>query len=460
VEGQIAMSQESTVDIKKQILERIAPSQDLHAQEISNGHFKMILIYITSICDSVIIQQSIIDPYMSIDDEEKYKLILDANIQAKPPTREVNKLIELMLQGHIIILLSETINVIQLIQAFNNTPVKTKIEATIYGPSNGLSESLETNISITRQLYPSALLQIDRRSLGAKSQTSLAILYDKSIVNEEVLEQFIQKLDQVKVDMVQGLGHLQRIISKKRTSLFPTIMITERPDRIALNISQGKIVILMQGTGFALIAPAVFYDFFSAMDDVNDSYWVSMGLVILRYVSLMITITLPAIYIMVVSFNPEILRVQFTFSIAGSRMSLPYPSYIEVLIMLFLIEALTEASIRLPPFIGATATTVGGLILGQAAQQAGLVSSIMIIVTSSVAIANYVIPITTMTFSVRLFKYPLIIFTSFFGLVGLASGLFALVVYLASLRSFGQPYLRIFMGENSTTGIKPREELK
>ena len=166
----------------------------------------------------------------------------------------------------------------------------------------------------------------------------------------------------------------------------------------------------------------------------------------LRYISLFITLVLPSLYIAIVSYNPEIFRVQLTLSIAGSRAAVPYPSYIEVIFMLFMIEALTEASLRLPKFIGSTATTVGGLILGQAAQQAGLVSSIMIIITSAVAIANFVIPINAMSFAMRFVKYVLILFASLFGIIGTTVGLFLVIGYLVNMRSFGEPYLKVREG--------------
>lgn len=193
----------------------------------------------------------------------------------------------------------------------------------------------------------------------------------------------------------------------------------------------------------------------SSMDDLYLPYWVSKGLQFLRYVSLFLTITLPALYIAVISFNPGFFRVQLTLSIAGSRADVPYPSYIEVIFMLFMTEALTEASIRLPKFIGGTATTVGGLILGQAAEQAGLVSSIMIIVTSAVTISNFVIPISTMSFAVRVVRYPLILLSTLYGLVGLIVGLFWVAGFLVDQRSFGKPYFKIFSGEPSKTFNTP-----
>ncbi|RIE03736.1 hypothetical protein D3H35_10015 [Cohnella faecalis] len=168
-------------------------------------------------------------------------------------------------------------------------------------------------------------------------------------------------------------------------------------------LKRGKIVIVIDGSRFASYCPSVFSDFMHAMDDEYEMFWMSRALLLLRYLSLFLTLTLPAAYISIVSYNPEIFRVQLTLSIAGSRLVVPYPSFIEVFIMLFMIEALTEASLRLPRYIGSTAATVGGLILGQAVQQAGLVSSIMIIVTSSLRfpISSFRTPRSATPFDLR-----------------------------------------------------------
>jgi spore germination protein len=234
-------------------------------------------------------------------------------------------------------------------------------------------------------------------------------------------------------------------------------MITERPDRAAINLSQGKVVIIIDGTPFALIGPAVFYDFFSGVDDLYQSFFISRFLVFLRYMGLFISLTVPALYVSIASFNPEIFRVQLTISIAGSRAAVPYPSFLEVFFMLGTMELITEASLRLPKAIGQTATTVGGLILGQAAQQAGLVSAIMIIVVASVAIANFVIPVNAMSFSIRVSKYILVAFASIFGIIGLIAALVGLIIYLCGLRSLGQPYLKLFIAEPNVARVNQKE---
>jgi hypothetical protein len=248
-------------------------------------------------------------------------------------------------------------------------------ETTVQGPQLGLSQDLDTSLNLLRHRYPKTTLKVETIVIGSSTKTQVAILYDDDLVEQDVLKEVKKDLQEINIDVLQSTGQLHNLLTKRKRTLFPNMLISERPDRVILNIAQGKVVLLMNGTPFALVAPAVFYDFFTAMDDLYQSYWISKFLLTLRYIGLMISVTVPAFYVAITSFNPELLRVQLAVSIAGSRAAVPYPSYLEVFFMLGIMEILTEASIRLPKYIGSTATTVGGLILGQAAQQAGLVST-------------------------------------------------------------------------------------
>ncbi len=302
---------------------------------------------------------------------------------------------------------------------------------------------MKDGLNLIRNRYPEPSLAVEERTLGTVSKTRIAILFDNRKVNSKVLKNVQKKLLEINSDMLHSAGEVVRELVGNRKQLFPTTLISERPDRISNSIAQGKIVILMHGSMFGIILPVTFFDLMNSMDDQYEGFWMSRTLLIMRYFSVLLTVTLPAMYISIVSYNPELFRVQLAFSIAGSRSAVPYPSFIEVLVMLFMIEMLVEASVRLPRYIGSTGTTVGGLILGQAAQQAGLVSSIMIIVTSVVAITNFVIPNNAMAFAIRFLKYPLILLAVFYGITGVCIGMFIYFVYLSSIRSFGVPYFRL-----------------
>jgi len=400
-------------------------------------------------CDDTKLYYLIDKPFLSCQTAEEFtQSLLTYGAVKQTDALKLNEQITL---GHTVVQHMGCVYSVNVKKSLNEQSEDIKIEHVLTGPQKALAEDLLANVHMIRSRYKKQELHLEQYILGRSSKTEVMLLFDVQLAKQQLLDRIRAKLLSIDVDILQSTGQLEILMNSRRFSLFPTMLITERPDRIVLNISQGKIVILLQGSPFALILPAVFYDFMSAMDDLYQAYWVSRGLIILRYIALVLTLTLPALYISLISYNPELTRVQLTMTIAGSRAAVPYPSYFEVFFMLFLIEALVEASLRLPKFIGSTATTVGGLILGQAAQQAGLVSSIMIILTSAVAISNFVIPINTMSAAMRFVKYPLIVLAILFGFIGTVAGMFFLIGYLANLRSFDEPYLKLFIGEQQAS---------
>jgi len=333
---------------------------------------------------------------------------------------------------------------------FNYTDLsEANLETSILGPQNSLSEDPIISLNIIRNAYVSPELVIDKMNVGNLSRTGLYIIYDQRKVNKHTLDLVMNKLASVHLDLIQSTGQLERLLNGKKYQLFPTLLITERIDRIGRALSFGKVVLVLKGSQYAIILPVTFFDFMHAVEDHYESIWMTKLLIFLRYVALIITSTLPGLYVAILSYNPEVFRLQLTFSLVASRSIVPYPSFIEVIIMLLMIEMLLESSIRIPKLIGSTSTTVGGLILGSAIQQAGLVSSVMIIVTSLVAISNFVLPIHTMSLAIRFLKYPIIVFAIFFGLAGVFLGLFVYIISLCSTRSFGEYYFR-YRGDVST----------
>ncbi|CAI6034855.1 spore germination protein [Cohnella sp. JJ-181] len=437
-------------------IERLKQSSDFQCESLDNGRFKIELCYFTTLCDKAVIKKEAAHPFFHAEDASEYRERLSAALSCLKLDDDADPMPDLM-RGYVLIRFDDASYSLEAAMAGNDKPLHATSEMTIQGPQTAFSEDVDTNLLLTRKRYPYPALVAEKRNLGKISQTKAYLVYDKEKCDPDVLRRAKGMLERIQADTVMAVGQLEALMTETKLRWFPTMVITERPDRVIFNLALGKIVILLDGTPYALVAPAVFYDFISAMDDMYQSFIVSRSLIIMRYIALLITIALPALYVAVVSYNPEIFRMQFALSVAGSRAAVPYPSFIEVIIMLFLIEALIEASLRLPSYIGSTATTVGGLILGQAAQMAGLVSSIMIIITSAVAISNFVVPINTMSFALRIAKYPLVLLASMFGLAGVVSGMFALALYVTNLENFGRPYFRLFLGEPSVAGYKESE---
>lgn len=427
--------------MNERLKQLLAASIDIKMSTQTNSELTIEVAYIAPLCEEKIINDFILVPFAKeIVSFRKELHTIDRYIKVHDPAAWT----DLLLSGFVLIEADGDIYSFYAARIISDLSPVTIVENAIQGPQLALNEDVEKSLNLLRTMYPNPEFSTEEHTLGFLSKTPVVLAYDQKRVDPNILANVRKKLTEVETEMIQAAGEVARELVGGRKQLFPTILVTERPDRIARAIAEGKVAMLMKGSRFGLIMPSTFFDFMHAVEDDYESFWMTRSLILLRYVAVLLTVTLPAIYIALASYNPELVRVQLAFSLNGSRAAVPYPSFIEVLLMLFMIEALVEASTRLPRYIGSTATTVGGLILGQAAQQAGLVSSIMIIVTSVVAISNFVVPINPLMTAVRFLKYPLIPLAVFFGISGVTIGVFAILVYMCNLRSFGKPYFRIF----------------
>ncbi|MEK5434935.1 MULTISPECIES: spore germination protein [Paenibacillus] len=405
------------------------------------------LLYIKSVTDSQTLSRHVITPFYEMGDTNAY---LDY-ITTYPGTEEENTkeiAIDLLLSGYVLLSINDVICFFDAMSTESSGVSETSAESISQGPSDALTEDIAVNLNMIRRRYQSTNLKMETMIIGDVSKTKVAILYDISRVDHNVLAELREKMNTLKVDILQATGELEKFISSDKLRILPKSIITERPDRVVFNLSEGKVAILLDTTGYAIVLPSIFNDFFTSMDDKIQFPIVGRFLKLLRIIGVCMTLWLPAIYVTLTSYNPEIIRVQVALLISGSRATVPYPSFVEVLLMLMMMEFLTEASLRLPKAIGPTATTVGGLILGQAATAAGLVGNIMIILVSAVAISNFLIPLNMMSLSIRVLKYIFLIAAAVLGMVGVVVCVVGFAMYLCNQRSFGQPYFRLFFLDN------------
>lgn len=431
---------EAPLEWMKEQLNGFADLED-HTLTAPSGKAK--LLYIKSVTDAKAIKQNIIAPFYEINDPQVFYTYLSTY----PGSEEVSsgdRGVELLLSGYACLCIEERICFFDAMKEESGGVRETTNESVAQGPSDALIDNLAINLNLIRHRYQSSDLKMESIIIGNISRTKAAILYDQTRVDQQVLAELKERIGSLKLDILQAAGELDKYISGDKIRIFPKTIVTERPDRVVFNLSEGKVVVMLDTTGYAIVLPAIFNDFFTAMDDKIQLPFVGRFLKLLRIIGVAMTLWLPALYVAFTSYNPEIVRVQIALLIAGSRATVPYPSFVEVLIMLMMMEFLTEASLRLPRAIGPTATTVGGLILGQAATAAGLVGNIMIILVSVVAISNFMIPLNMMSYSIRALKYVFVIVAATVGLIGVVVCLVGFMMYLSSQRSFGQPYFRLF----------------
>ncbi|MBB6633862.1 spore germination protein [Cohnella thailandensis] len=428
----------------EQVRSRFGDAKDLVSEVMDNGYARLELCFFPAMCDVDQIKDAILVPFSYRFDPDEFRRMLKTGLTFLK-SDEPKKWPELLLKGCVLLQYEDKVYSFLAIRKMQKAPGDTEVEASLQGPQSAFTEDLDMNMNLVRLRYNSPNLNAELMEKGEISRTRIMILFDREKVDRTSLDELRKRLESIKPQLIQASGQLAMYIGNARFSMFPITLQTERPDRVAQLLQRGKIAVLVDGSRFAITLPVRFFDFMHAMDDDYEPFWMGRIIILFRYLGMVLSMTLPALYIAACSYNPEFFRVQLAFSIDGSRAAVPYPSFVEVFIMLFMIEALIEASIRLPRFVGSTAATVGGLILGQAAQQAGLVSSIMIIVTSVVAISNFVIPNSSFSYSIRALKYVFVLVATFYGMVGIIVTLFLIVVYLCHLRSFGQPYLAVNM---------------
>ncbi|WP_093230913.1 spore germination protein [Thermoflavimicrobium dichotomicum] len=316
-----------------------------------------------------------------------------------------------------------------------------RAESVVRGPREGMSETLLFSLGMIRRRLKDPDLRVKMHTIGKRTKTIVSLLYVDGIVEPKIVEEVENRLKRIQIDGILETGYIEEFIQDQTWSPFPQLQNTERPDAVVAHLLEGKVAILVDGTPHALIAPAVFTQFYYSPEDYYERFHIATFLRFVRIISFFVALALPALYIAFVSFHPEMIPSKLQLAMAAGRATVPFPSIIEALMMEMSVEVLREASIRLPGPVGPTIGIVGALVIGDAAVRAGLVSPAMVIVVGLTTISSYANPNYNAAISVRLIRFPLMILAAIFGLYGIMLGLMLLLIHLVQLRSFGVPYM-------------------
>lgn len=314
-------------------------------------------------------------------------------------------------------------------------------EVNIRGSRDGFSTLIIDNTAVLRRYVKDPRLRFERREIGRLSRTKVVVAHIAGLAPDSLVAEACRRLDKVKLDGVLATAYIEELIRDHRWSPFPTTFRTERPDRVAAALLEGRVAILVDGTQFVLIVPAVLTMFLTTVDDWYESFLVGTALRILRYASFVVSLLFPALYVSAISFHQEMVPTRLAFGITQQRQGIPFPVIVEALLLQLIFEVLREAGLRLPQAVGQAVTIVGALIVGQQAVEAGLVSPVMLIVIATTGIASFVTPVYSMSWSVRLLNPLYIILGGTLGLFGIVSGLVLMEVHLTALNSFGLAYM-------------------
>ncbi|MDE6284916.1 MAG: spore germination protein, partial [Bacilli bacterium] len=318
------------------------------------------------------------------------------------------------------------------------------IEPSISGPKDSFTENYQTNIGLIKRRIKSSSLKIEGRIVGRKTSTQIGVLYFDDITDKNMVKTILEKIDTIDIDGILDSSSLAFLLDGENKSIYPTVYQTERPDIVSMALLEGKIVIMVDTSPFALILPSYLIDYINPnFDNYNKSLNINF-IKLLRIFAFFITIATPALYVALINFNQEAIPTTLLINFAIQRDGVPFPAVIETIIMLFVCEVLRESDLRFPSNYGSAISVLGAIIIGEASVSAGIVTPIMIIIVAITFISNLIFTNAELNNAIRFFRVVFLIGAAIFGLYGLALAFLFFLTYTLNTTSFNRDYLAPF----------------
>ncbi|MEZ0536747.1 spore germination protein [Caldicellulosiruptoraceae bacterium PP1] len=415
------------------------------------------IIYIDGLVNRELIDKQIVYPMMieskKIDLGQNNKSIYDIIFYELLATADLKEDLNMkeavldLLSGETLLLVDGFNKIIRIsTRGWANRGIQQPIlENAIRGPRDSFNETVRFSTMLIRRRVRDTRLRIKNIKIGRRSQTDVYIVYIDDIVDRDVLEEVQKRLNSIDTDTILDSGMIEQFIEDNIICLFPTLQTTERPDEVVAAIYEGRIALLTDNSNTGVVLPATFMIYLQNAEDYYDRWHIATFIRLIRVFAVILTVSLPSLYISISSFNPALIPPELGLFIAATREGVPMPVFLEALFLEFMLELLREAGLRLPGPIGQTIGIVGALIIGQAAVQAGLISPIMVIIVAATAIASFAIPNYNMAIGFRLIKFLFIIASAILGIYGFLMVSFIFISNLAKMKSFGVPYLSPFV---------------
>ncbi|WP_025684333.1 spore germination protein [Paenibacillus maysiensis] len=439
----------------KSIQEAIGENSDVHFREfmVKKFHARSVLIFIEGMQDEELMNKQVLQVLMFEGQQEQQEGISNSFIKdSLMPLTQVSEVADMedlqesILLGHTALLI-EGMKEALLVGSPNgavrsvNEPTS---EALLRGPRIGFTEVLSENTSMLRRQGLNKSLEMKKFQVGSRIKKDLVVAYIKDIVNLDLLEEVTRRISKIDMDFLAESGYVEQLIEDNYLSPFQQAHNTERPDRVINALLEGRIAILLDGTPFALIVPVTFSMLLQSPEDYYERWIPGTLLRLLRFSGAFIALMGPALYISFISFHPGLIPTKLVISIIETRQGVPFPSVIEVMILEISIEILREAGIRLPKPIGPAMGIVGGLVIGDAAVNAGIVSPFLVIVVSVTAISSFSIPTYSAGITLRILRFAGMLFAAILGMFGTILFFLLICIHLTKLKSFGVPYVTPF----------------
>lgn len=416
----------------------ISVSNDYKIKELLVDKKKVYLIFNEVLCSTSMINDFILDDLLSLSRKELKNIpsaLPDANII---PIEE-NDIFSFVNQGFAVVV-TDQLYAIEVRAILDRGVTTVQSELSLTGPKDSFSENFNTNLGLIRRRIKTTKLESVDMEIGRYTKTRVAVLSIQGIVKDGLTEKIVSQLKKISIDGIMDSSYLKSYLEGSHT-LFPSVMMSERPDRASQALLEGKVVIITDLSPYALILPSFFFDYFHTVDDYYQKNLNTSFIRIIRVIAFLVAIFLPAIYIAVTTRNYDLVPYRLLLILKAGRTFVPFPAYIEALFMIIAFEILKESDIRMSATTGSAVSILGGLILGDAAVSAGIVSPIMIIIIAISSIAALIFPSNELVNAIRFYKISILLLSAFFGIYGVLVGAFFLFYKLLSMKSFGFSYL-------------------
>lgn len=415
-----------------------------------------VLLYLDGMTDSAVVHDNILVPLMHpvlIDAAMSYKVSSDffafVHTQLLPSgettiVHTMDETVQAMMNGDVVLLLDQSIQGLVIdAKGFPHRDLgEPRNEKTLRGPQEAFVEAMRVNTAMLRRRLHTGALKLEQMTIGTYTQTAVTIAYLEHIANDNIIDEVRRRLNNIKkVDSILNASCIEQYIEDRPFSIFPQVQYTERPDKTAAALLEGRVALIVDGSPDVILLPVLFTQLLQSSEDYYNRIVAGTFVRWVRYMGLFIATTLPSLYVAVISFHAELIPFNLLLSIATAREGVPFPAFVEAIMMEIAFELLREASIRMPGVIGNTIGIVGALVIGDAAVSARLVAPQMVIVVAITAIGSFAIPSVEASYPIRLIRFPLMILAATLGLYGVMLGWLVIIMYLIRLRTFGFPYL-------------------
>jgi len=457
----LAVSAEENIAFIKESF-NAGSNKDIVIREFTvSGKYKAFIAYLDGMVDRTTINNFILRPLLRKNEFENspgfcLDYILNDVIETNQATKVTNKddvIYEILVGNTCLYVEGCNFYISSETKGYDKRGVEKPLtEAVVRGAQEGFTENLRTNTTLIRRIIKNKDLTTEFIKIGERNKNLCAVMYLSGVANPAIINEVKRRIGSLKTDFIAGSGMLEQFIEENPWSLVPTILSTERPDRAASHIVEGKVIIIAEGTPFALVVPVTIATMLHSPEDTSLRWQYGTLLRVVRLMAIFIGALAPALYVAVTGFHKEMIPTDLLIAIAKSRENVPFPTIVEVLLMELSFELIREAGIRIPSIIGNTIGIIGALILGQAAVQANLVSPVLIIIVAITGLGNFAIPDFSIAFAVRIARLIFIVLAAILGFYGITLGLVASITILANTKSFGVSLLSSLAPKLSASG--------